>query len=268
MENQEKICRICLNSGSYQQLTQIYSNNNEIALKINLISGISVGFKIVLQTSSFIRFFFQIIELTEYNIPALICQNCLKELYQCISFRRKCHVAEEFFRTRTSGIETQLWKVDEEETTESQDYDSVKVELFEKTLDGEVDDENIQESFDFLPDDLDIKTTVETINEKFHSDEEFIDAKVSTKNMGFRRRPKKTSGDPVKTKTSRSSLECKYCGIILSRRNRLIQHERLHVIDQTQDFYLCFFCGKSFNQKFGNWNIENVEKILELKFQA
>lgn len=209
----------------------------------------------------------QIIELTEYNIPALICQTCLKELYQCIGFRRKCHVAEEFFRTRTSGIETQLWKVDEE-TPDSQDFDSVKVELFEKTLDVEGDEENVQESFDFLHDDLDVKTTIETINEKFHSVEEIIEKKVPTKNMGFRRRSKKEFVEPVRTKNNRNSLECKYCGITLSRRNRLIQHERLHVIDQTQDFYVCFFCGKSFNQKFGKWNNENEKEIPSYLFSG
>lgn len=30
-----------------------------------------------------------------------------------------------------------------------------------------------------------------------------------------------------------------------------MQHERLHLIEQTRQFYECYICGKTFNQKFG-----------------
>jgi hypothetical protein len=42
MASHEKMCRICLNSGSLEELTQISSNQNEIALKIYSVSGVSV----------------------------------------------------------------------------------------------------------------------------------------------------------------------------------------------------------------------------------
>jgi len=43
----------------------------------------------------------------------------------------------------------------------------------------------------------------------------------------------------------------RYCNVTLSRRNRLIQHERLHFIDDPSKLYQCALCGRQFNQKFG-----------------
>lgn len=42
MEDIENICRICLKAETQNEFTRIFSQNNEIALKINLISGIKV----------------------------------------------------------------------------------------------------------------------------------------------------------------------------------------------------------------------------------
>lgn len=42
MEALERVCRICLQSEYNLEFTNIYSNNNEIALKLNLLSGIVV----------------------------------------------------------------------------------------------------------------------------------------------------------------------------------------------------------------------------------
>lgn len=44
---------------------------------------------------------------------------------------------------------------------------------------------------------------------------------------------------------------CRFCGLVLSRRNRRIEHERLHILEETQQFYSCYLCGRSFNQKTG-----------------
>lgn len=53
-------------------------------------------------------------------------------------------------------------------------------------------------------------------------------------------------------------MQCRYCGIFLSRRNRRIEHERLHQLDNTKQFYICWFCGRSFNQKFGENNLIKI----------
>lgn len=45
-------------------------------------------------------------------------------------------------------------------------------------------------------------------------------------------------------------LSCRYCGLKLSRRQKLIQHERLHIL-RTTNKYRCDKCGKNFNQRFG-----------------
>ena len=42
MDNFEKICRICLKTEGQQEFTRIFSKGKEIALKLNLISGIKV----------------------------------------------------------------------------------------------------------------------------------------------------------------------------------------------------------------------------------
>jgi hypothetical protein len=203
-------------------------------------------FRIPLSTHFLIVQLFQMAELKEFNIPAMICQNCFKELYQCFNFRKKCQSAAEFFRTQSNRFETQQWKVEEEVAQESSDLNNLKMEHFEKTL---VEDDVELNSYEFLPDLDDVKA-----DESFTEDlvEEIVETKPTTRSLGFRRRSKKRFEEPTKsTRNVRSNLECKYCGIKLSRRNRLIQHERLHVLDQTQDFYICFFCGKTFNQKFG-----------------
>lgn len=42
---------------------------------------------------------FQVVE------PALICPICLKELFRCILFQKKCQSADEYFRARISNDE-------------------------------------------------------------------------------------------------------------------------------------------------------------------
>jgi hypothetical protein len=163
-------------------------------------------------------------------------------------FRKKCQSAEEFFKTQTIRYETQLWKVE----VESSVLNGVKKEPFEKsTMKADPEEDFFFGSFGFHPDEIaEVKVADEPDDESFT--EEVVgtmETKAVTRNVGFRRRSKK---QPVElTKKKISNLKCQYCGITLSRRNRLIQHERLHLLDQTQDFYECFFCGKFFNQKFG-----------------
>jgi Zinc-finger associated domain (zf-AD) len=74
-----RVCRVCLatENKKEQEFVRIFSNNQNIALKIFLISSV---------------------KLIENNFPALICELCLKELYQCYLFRKKIQTAEEYFR--------------------------------------------------------------------------------------------------------------------------------------------------------------------------
>lgn len=109
MDNFENICRICLKTETGQEFTRIFSNN-EIPLKIYLISGI------------------KLIDLTEQLGPSLICPTCLKELYQSIVFRKKCQSSDEFFKTKIAKIEAQLWN--------GHDFVNVKLE----SLDSEVNE--------------------------------------------------------------------------------------------------------------------------------
>lgn len=56
---------------------------------------------------------------------------------------------------------------------------------------------------------------------------------------------------PIESKQRHRNSQCRFCGLVLSRRSKKIEHERLHVLEETQEFYSCFLCGKSFNQKTG-----------------
>lgn len=165
-------------------------------------------------------------------------------------FRKKCQSAEEFFKSILNRVESQLWKVDEC----ASDLNNIKIEPFEKTIANSCEEDFAQCSFGFQQDEFPQEAKIvndESCNEEII--EETIEIKQATRNMGFRRRSNKAKVENKRKKNS--SLKCQYCGIVLSRRNRLIQHERLHVLDQTQDFYECFWCGKSFNQKFGKKNL-------------
>lgn len=42
MESLEKICRACLRTEAHEEFTIINSNSNEIAIKFNLVGGITV----------------------------------------------------------------------------------------------------------------------------------------------------------------------------------------------------------------------------------
>lgn len=60
-------------------------------------------------------------------------------------------------------------------------------------------------------------------------------------------------------------MQCRYCGIRLSRRNRRIEHERLHLIDHSQQLYECSICGKTFNQKFGLYLVAIIEVFIKFE---
>lgn len=153
---------------------------------------------------------------------------CLKELFQCIQFRKKCLSANEFFKTQDvkeqqDEVETSWPEViaAEHEDEPPDDFDNF-----------EVVEEEVDVSDDYI---------IERIDE---CDDQFITSTVE-------------KSDDNDTETANSSelknrnSQCRFCGLVLSRRNRRIEHERLHMLEKTQQFYQCFHCDKSFNQKTG-----------------
>lgn len=55
---------------------------------------------------------------------SFICPVCLKELYQCLLFRKKCQSADEYFKTKIAKIESQLW----DENEFSSEFVNIKLE--------------------------------------------------------------------------------------------------------------------------------------------
>lgn len=151
----DRMCRLCLTSETGREFERIFGNQNQkIALKIFLISQI------------------KIIEIDEYQ--ALICPQCVKELYQCFLFRKKIQTSDEYFRSKLEVVEENLWRISEadscnfeEETIdnyiqednnnecdeEANGFDKLKVTEFRNT---EIEDHNIEalNSNDFNKDEI------------------------------------------------------------------------------------------------------------------
>lgn len=183
-----KVCRVCLTSESDEEFEKIFVNH-KIALKIFLISSI------------------KIVELDKTS--ALICSQCLKDLYQCFLFRRKIQTSDEYFRSKLETSELNLFKFHDETHK----------------------DEIIEEDFEYEA--LEELAEVSTIEDESNSSP-----------------PTRRGRKVKKTKKPYKRLTCKICGITLSRRQRLIQHERLHFLGSTESFYECDMCDKKFNQRF------------------
>ncbi|CAG9804587.1 unnamed protein product [Chironomus riparius] len=152
----------------------------------------------------------KIIELQ--NIPALICKSCEIEVYQCINFRRKIQTSQEYFDNKLPCIETFV------ETY----FENVEV-IDNNVLELSAKEEIIEEYLEFPEE----ENVVEQIVEKSPRE-----TSIASNEIPIRR------------------LSCRYCGLKLSRRQRLIQHERLHFLE-TATKYTCDKCGKNFNQRFG-----------------
>lgn len=212
----DRICRICLASEVSREFTEIYKMHaQKIALKIFLISHV------------------KIVEFKES--PALVCAQCVKELYQCIQFRKKIQTSDEYFR----ASESDLWKIsidnDEEAGGDNnKEFDSLRNS---EELDNEI--EALDEDFEY-----------EALGkiEPPQPEEEVMHSEFTIKELQplAKRRGRKVKN----VKRNYKRLACKVCGITLSRRQRLVQHERLHFIDVTKSFYECDDCGKRFNQRF------------------
>lgn len=157
----------------------------------------------------------------------------LKELFQCISFRKKCQSANEYFKTQARPKEdiddNNIW-IEEEKLVEDDflSYESLV----------EVEDDGIEE--------VKVVSEDEYIIEKIDEcDESFIKSTVEPEIGVINSRKSKPNN------RRKVNSQCRFCGIILSRRSRRIQHERLHMLDATQEFYKCYHCDKAFNQKTG-----------------
>lgn len=220
----DRICRICLASEMSQAFTEIYKmHTQKIALKIFLIAHV------------------KIVEFKES--PALVCPQCVKELYQCIQFRKKIQTSDEYFRSN----ENNLWNINDEEAGGGEFNPLMKSEELESEI------EALEEDFDYeaLEEADDIHSEIVTVI-KIEEQEEVAAAAAETITTENEPQPKnQRRGRKVKnTKRTYKRLACKVCGITLSRRQRLIEHERLHFIDTTKSFYECDICGKQFNQRF------------------
>lgn len=247
----ERICRLCLTSETDRKFDKIYGNQNQkFALKIFLISQV------------------KIIELDE-NV-ALICSQCIKELYQCFLFRKKIHTSDEYFRNKFEANEENIWHSYELESNDVLEnmnendiniYDSKK-ENYQDTEDQEelkIEALNSDEFINYIQEDLKIEAldhgelndleyeALEDLDSSYIQDDSHIEANLEI--IKVIEPPRR--GRKLKTKKRPyNRLTCKICGITLSRRQRLLQHERLHYLDSTKLFYECDMCGKQFNQRF------------------
>lgn len=150
MESLEKICRACLRTEAHEEFTIINSNSNEIAIKFNLVGGITVCLQFLSFYYYWIYFNFQITELAESNGKAFICQSCLKELYQCFLFRKKLQSADEYFKEffKTRNFSEQQCKVKQDK--DNDDLSQIKLEPFVNGPDiAEASSKENLESYEF-----------------------------------------------------------------------------------------------------------------------
>lgn len=104
-------------------------------------------------------------EVSEPLGPSLICDLCLKELYQCVLFRKKCQSADEFWNQRTATTENILWDQESDCVSESKELKlesldddrelaenyvisyEVQPEEYEESQVGESFDDNTEDCF-------------------------------------------------------------------------------------------------------------------------
>ncbi|KAG5669674.1 hypothetical protein PVAND_017557 [Polypedilum vanderplanki] len=200
---EERICRICLTVETNKEFRKIFDSN--LGLKIFLISNV------------------KIVEVL--NIPALICKSCEIELYQCINFRKKIQISQEYFNNQLYEHEFNLWN--ESQINEESKEQIEKEEIQDLELDRTVEEYQIEKL---------------TFHESQNEDHSKIEEEISF----IEKKKKKT----IVRRPNRTDLTCQYCGLKLSRRQRLMQHERLHLIEATKSFYTCDMCNKQMSQRF------------------
>lgn len=207
MEALERVCRICLQSEYNLEFSNIYSNNNEIALKLNLLGGIVVcncKYFVDLNFSQ-VSFFFQVVEFTEYNNPALICPNCLKELYQCYQFRKKCQSADEYFRTKSARIESQLWSLKEDNDATS-DFNNIKLEPFENGNNAtDLDLYSLDTKAEEIFNEQSVESRLLPLEDEFYDEGCVSKFEVKSEKSRSRGRPQKQTYNPTKAAPRKNS---------------------------------------------------------------
>jgi hypothetical protein len=183
----DRLCRICLKSEVSEKFALIDSGLEE---KIFMLSNVKIEDTI--------------------NCPAIICAECIRDIYVCYQLCKKIQSSDEYFRSK---LVTQVSKADEIEE-EFIEEDEIKIEALEYEALEELEEEEI------------------------------ITNEVSDE--ARTRRGRKLTN----IKRTYNRLKCKICGITFSRRQRLFQHERLHFVEGNATFYECDVCGKQFNQRF------------------
>jgi hypothetical protein len=243
----ERVCRLCLASETDREFERIYGNQNQkIALKIFLISQI------------------KIIEFDDSI--ALICLQCVKELYQCFLFRKKIQNSDEFFRNKFD--EANIFGAYNEDINDSKQETIDNIEeiinesqeelLSELKIVKYQDPEDINENLKIEALDSSGVNELECEYEALEELDEDIQENDTDELQITEEQPTKVISPPParrgrklkRQKRPYNRLACKICGITLSRRQRLIQHERLHYLESTKLYYECDLCGKQFNQRF------------------
>lgn len=98
-------------------------------------------------------------DFNSYRIPALICRNCVRELKNCLKFRKRCRETDEFFKKATNEVESLIWKDDGEEASGSRVLESSRVKQEVSSESQNIKDE---------PDDFDLFENIDTILEENH----------------------------------------------------------------------------------------------------
>lgn len=111
MESQFRMCRVCRTHEGDGELVPIFEKNNRVAMGLFIISGVKVcAFKTGNNNSiAQLIVCFQILELSSYRVPALICISCIKDLSKAMKFRHKCRETDDFFKKSTYDIESLIW---------------------------------------------------------------------------------------------------------------------------------------------------------------
>ena len=108
--------------------------------------------------------------MTEHIGPSLICPSCLKELYQCFLFRKKCQSADEYFKTKTAAIESELWNEYEVE----HEHVNVKIESLDYESNNlDVDSQSYEQTEEIIEDQFSKSDNVEDIKEYYELVENF-----------------------------------------------------------------------------------------------
>lgn len=119
MSLEPNCCRLCLAQEGSGEMLPVFKENSKIAFDIFLICQVKI--------LEFIN-----------EMPALICNNCHKELDNATNFRERCKSSDVVFRENFLNIEENALKEICDKNIKNEPVEELNVDLFE-----EVDDENI-----------------------------------------------------------------------------------------------------------------------------